>query len=111
MDLIDKHYHLKKYNFILNSDTIYREDKSMDDDKDKRQEGQVWDRSSREQSEKNYIIGSSMSNSWNNTKNPNWRNYIMRDGFRSEKLNDPQRIHQKNQVEDTNYNKELLDKD
>lgn len=77
---------------------------------DNRQKGDVWDRKSREQSEKNYVLGGSMTNSWNNTKNPNWRNDIMKTGFRSEKLNDPQRVHEKNRVEDNNYNKELLDK-
>lgn len=81
----------------------------MDDDR--RQEGEIWDKSSREESEKNYVLGGTMSNSWNNAKNPNWRNYIMKDGFRREKINDPQRINEKNRVEDSNYNKELIDKD
>ena len=83
-----------------------RKDKDRD-----RKEGEIWDASSREQSEKNYILGGTMTNSWNNSKNPNWRNYIMKDGFRSEKLNDPQRVNSQNRVEDNNYNKELLDKD
>lgn len=81
----------------------------MDDDK--RQESELWDKRSREESEKNYTLGLGMTNPWNNTKNPNWRNNIMKDGFRHEKLNDPQRIHEKNRVEDNNYNKKLLDKD
>lgn len=81
----------------------------MDDDR--RNNDEVWDKSSREQSEKNYILGGTMSNPWNNLKNPNWRNYILKDGYRHEMLNDPQRVHQKNQIDDSNYNKELLDKD
>lgn len=80
-------------------------------DEENRKVGEEWDESSREQSEKNYILGGSMSNSWNNAKNPNWRNYILKTGFRHEKLNDPQRINKQNQVEDNNYNKDLLDKE
>lgn len=81
----------------------------MDDDR--RKDDDQWDKSSREQSEKNYVLGGSMSNPWNNAKNPNWRNYILKTGFRSEMLNDPQRVEKQNQVEDSNYNKELLDED
>ena len=81
----------------------------MDDNR--RQAEELWDRSSREESEKNYVLGGTMANPWNNAKNPNWRNYIIKDGFRREKINDPQRVNEKNLVEDSNYNKELLDKD
>ena len=81
----------------------------MDDNREKDEE--MWDKSSREESEKNYVLGNTMSNPWNNTKNPNWRNYILRDGFRSEKINDPQRVEERNSVQDTNYNKDLITKD
>lgn len=87
-----------------------RYDKKNDDIDRREEDEEAFDANSREQSEKNYVLGGTMTNPWNNTKNPNWRNYVMKDGFRREKINDPQRVNEKNRVEDSNYNKQLLDK-
>lgn len=72
--------------------------------------GNQWDQSSFNHSDKNYVPGHRMGNPWNNTNNPNWRNQVMEDGFRSEMLNDPQRVEDKHSTEDNNSNKELLNK-
>ncbi len=68
-----------------------------------------WDKKSRNMSDKNYLIGNkTMGNYWNNTNNPNWQNQIFDFGYRSSMLNDPQRVEEKNRVEDNNSNKDLL---
>jgi len=70
----------------------------------------LWDESSKNHSDKNFVPGHGYGNPWNNVNNPNWRNTILEDGYRSEMLNDPQRVEKQNVVEDNNSNKELLDK-
>jgi hypothetical protein len=68
-----------------------------------------WDKTSRNESKRNYVLGEHMSNPWNNTNNPNWRNEMLDTGYRFSMLNDPQRVEPNNRVEDNNSNKELLD--
>lgn len=73
-----------------------------------KKEGQ-WDKRSRSMSDKNYLIGNkTMGNPWNNTDNPNWQNQMFSSGYRPSMLNDPQRVEERNRVEDNNSNKDLL---
>ena len=67
-----------------------------------------WDKKSRNESNRNYVIGEHYGNSSNNTDNPNWRNEMLETGYNNSMLNDPLRVEEKNRVEDNNSNKELL---
>lgn len=67
-----------------------------------------WDKKSKNESDRNYILGERMGNPWNNTNNPNWRNEKLDIGYKSSMLNDPQRIQVGNKLEDNNSNEELL---
>lgn len=74
---------------------------------DKKETGQ-WDKKSKNESNRNYVLGEHMGNPLNNTDNPNWRNEKLVTGYNNSMLNDPQRIEEKNRVEDNNSNKKLL---
>jgi len=77
-------------------------------DKD-RDKGEQWDERSKNESERNYVLGGkSMGNPWNNTNNPNWRNEMLNNGYRKSMLNDPQRVEERNSVEDNNGNKIVM---
>jgi hypothetical protein len=69
---------------------------------------EVWDKRSKEESQKNYVLGGHMGNPWNNAANPNWRNQVLQTGYRDSMLNDPQRVEAKNRTEDNNGNKEVM---
>ena len=67
-----------------------------------------WDEKSKNESQINFVLASHMGNPNNNTNNPNWRNQMLKTGYRSSMLNDPQRVESRNAVEDNNSNKKLL---
>ncbi|TJX13501.1 hypothetical protein E9840_09085 [Tissierella creatinini] len=69
----------------------------------------LWNTKSSNISYKNYLIGNkTMGNYWNNTNNPNWQKQMFDSGYRPSMLNDPQRVEEKNRIEDNNSNKDLL---
>ncbi len=69
----------------------------------------LWDKRSRSLDNQNYLLGNkTMGNPWNNTNNPNWQNQMFDSGYRPSMLNDPQRVEEKNRVEDNNSNIDLL---
>lgn len=75
---------------------------------DKKRDGS-WDKKSRNESNRNYVLGGrGMGNPLNNTNNPNWRNQMVNTGYRNSMLNDPQRVEESNLVDDNNGNKEKL---
>lgn len=67
-----------------------------------------WDKKSKNESNKNYVLGEHFGNPFNNTDNPNWRNEMLETGYTNSMLNDPLRVQEKNRIEDNNSNKELL---
>lgn len=79
-------------------------DKDKDKDKNKQ-----WDKRSKNESERNYVLGGKgMGNPWNNTNNPNWSNEMLDNGYRKSMLNDPQRVEERNRVDDNNGNKIVM---
>ena len=67
-----------------------------------------WDKISKDESNRNYVLGEHMGNPFNNAENPNWRNQMLEVGYKPSMLDDPQRIQASNKVEDNNSNEELL---
>lgn len=68
-----------------------------------------WDARSRNESNKNFVLGAHYGNPWNNTNNPNWLNSMVENpSYRKSMLNDPQRVEKRNLVEDNNGNKKVM---
>lgn len=68
----------------------------------------VWDKRSPDESRKNYELGKSFGNPWNNTQNPNWATQMFDRPYNSVMLNDPQRIEENHRIEDNNGNKKVM---
>lgn len=71
-----------------------------------REKTDIWDKRSKNEGNRNYVLGAkSMGNPWNNTNNPNWNNQMFANPYRISMLNDPQRVEENHRVEDNNGNK------
>lgn len=78
-------------------------------EREARHEKGIWDKSSKNESDRNYVVGAqTMGNPWNNTKNPNWNNQMFKQPYNAAMLNDPQRVEENHRTEDNNGNKKLM---